>query len=126
MAKHMHTVGALFGGEAWARAPWPPLNPVLRWAPFLLVFSKSSPRFSGILQRFSQILPRFPCFFPDFHQTKTLGGAFAWASEGGAKRAFALPLEIGTKNQNFLENMNSAAQFRLFNLIRAMTVYLPV
>jgi len=29
---------------------------------------------------------------------------------GGTKRAFA-PLEIGPKNQHFLENMKSAAQF---------------
>jgi len=40
----------------------------------------------------------------------------------GAKRAFP-HLEIGPKNQNFLENLKSAAQFRLINLILAMTVY---
>jgi len=36
------------------------------------------------------------------------------------------PLAIGPKNQDFLENMKSAAQFRLIELILAMTVYLPV
>jgi len=34
-------------------------------------------------------------------------------------------LEIETKNQNFLDNFTSAAQFRLTDLILAMTVYLP-
>jgi len=34
------------------------------------------------------------------------------------------PIEIGPKNQNFLENLKSAAQFRLINLSLAMTVYL--
>ena len=46
-----------------------------------------------------------------------------WAAAGG-ERAFA-PLEIGTKNQNFIENLTSAAQFRLIDLIISMTVYLP-
>jgi len=32
-------------------------------------------------------------------------------------------LEIGTKNQHFLENLTSAAQFRLIDLFLAMTVY---
>jgi len=32
-------------------------------------------------------------------------------------------LEIGTENQNFLENVTSAAQFRLTDLFIAMTVY---
>jgi len=32
-------------------------------------------------------------------------------------------LEIGTKNQNFLENLTSAAQFRLIDIFLAMTVY---
>jgi len=37
------------------------------------------------------------------------------------------PLEIGPKKEkNFLENMKSAAQFRLIDLILAMTVYSPV
>jgi len=40
-----------------------------------------------------------------------------------AKPGFPL-LEIGPKNQNFLENLKSAAQFQLINLILAMTVYL--
>jgi len=35
-------------------------------------------------------------------------------------------LEIETNNQNFLENLASAAQFRLIDLILAMAVYLPV
>jgi len=43
----------------------------------------------------------------------------------GAIRAFD-PLEIGTKNQIFLENLKLAAKFRLNHLIFAMTVYLPV
>ena len=46
-----------------------------------------------------------------------------WASAGGAKRAFS-PMEIGPKSQNFLENLKSAAQFRLINLILVMAVYL--
>jgi len=32
-------------------------------------------------------------------------------------------LEIGIKNKNFLENMTSAAPFRLIDLFLAMTVY---
>jgi len=48
-----------------------------------------------------------------------------WASAGVAKQAFS-PLEIGIKNPNFLENLKSAAQFRLIDLILAKTVYLPV
>jgi len=35
-------------------------------------------------------------------------------------------LEIGTKNQNFPENVTSAAPFRLIYLFLAMTVYQPV
>jgi len=35
-------------------------------------------------------------------------------------------LEIGTKNQKFLERLKLAAKFRLIHLIVAMTVYLPV
>jgi len=38
----------------------------------------------------------------------------------------SLPLDIGTKKQNFLENLTSAAQFQLIDLLLAMTVYLPV
>ena len=44
----------------------------------------------------------------------------------GGQNGHLHPLEIGPKNQNFLENMKSAAQFRLFDLILAMTVSLPV
>ena len=36
------------------------------------------------------------------------------------------PLEIGTKNQKFLENPKSAAKFRLIDLIHAVVVYLLV
>jgi len=36
------------------------------------------------------------------------------------------PLEIESRNQNFLENVKSVAQFRLIDFILAMTVYLPV
>jgi len=36
------------------------------------------------------------------------------------------PLEIGTKDQNFLETMKVAVQSRLIDLVLAMTVYLPV
>jgi len=36
------------------------------------------------------------------------------------------PLEIGPKNQHFLENMKSAAQFRLLDVILAITVYFRV
>jgi len=43
----------------------------------------------------------------------------------GKKRAFS-PLEIGTKNQKFLENLKLAAKFRLIHIIVAITVYLPV
>jgi len=48
-----------------------------------------------------------------------------WASLGWSKRAFPL-LRIGTKNQNFLENLTSAAQFQLIDIFLAMTVYYPV
>jgi len=43
---------------------------------------------------------------------------------GGTKWAF--PLEIGTKNQKFLENVTLAAESLSIHLIDAMTVYLPV
>jgi len=36
------------------------------------------------------------------------------------------PLEIEAKNQNFLEKLTSAAQFRLIDLFIAMTAYLPL
>jgi len=57
-------------------------------------------------------------------RTVEIGGV-ARASSGGAKRACP-PLEIGTKNQIFLENLNLATTFQLINLIVAMAVYLPV
>ena len=51
------------------------------WAPFLMVFSESLPRFLRILRKFSQILARFSWdllgFCPDFHQIKTFGVVFA-------------------------------------------------
>jgi len=43
----------------------------------------------------------------------------------GAKRAFS-PLEIETKNENFLEKLKLAAQFRSVYLILEMAVYVPV
>jgi len=92
MAKHMHTVG---GPLWWGGLGSGPLAPPKSGAALGTIFARIFKEFTQIFRdfaRFSQILPRFPCFFPDFHQTKTLGGAFAWASEGGAKRAFALPL----------------------------------
>jgi len=42
---------------------------------------------------------------------------------GGQNGHLSSQLEIGTKNQNFLENVTSAAQFRLIDLFIAMTVY---
>jgi len=42
------------------------------------------------------------------------------------KNGHLYPLEIGTKNQNFLDNLTSAAQFRLIDLFLAMTRYLPL
>jgi len=44
---------------------------------------------------------------------------------GGGETGIS-PLEFGPKNQNVLEKVKSAAQFRLIGLILAMTVYLPV
>jgi len=43
-----------------------------------------------------------------------------WASAGG-RNGHLLPLEIGTKKENFLENVKSVV-----GLILAMTVYLPI
>jgi len=43
----------------------------------------------------------------------------------GEKRAFA-PVETGTKNQAFLENLKLAVKFLLIYLTVAMTVYFPV
>jgi len=42
----------------------------------------------------------------------------------GRKNGHLPLLEIGPKNQNLLENLKSAAQFQLINLIIAMTVFL--
>jgi len=44
----------------------------------------------------------------------------------GIKTGICLTLEIGSKNQYFLENLTSAAQFRLIDLFLAMKVYLSV
>jgi len=41
----------------------------------------------------------------------------------GAKRAF--PLEIGTKNQTFLEFLELTGKFGLIDLIVAFIVFLP-
>jgi len=56
---------------------------------------------------------------------KNRGAHRSWASAGG-KTGICLPLEIGTKNQKFLEKLKSAVYFRVINLILAMTVYLPI
>jgi len=48
-----------------------------------------------------------------------------WASARGAKRAFSA-LEIETKNEECLEKLESAAQFRSLDLMLAIAVYLPV
>jgi len=47
-----------------------------------------------------------------------------WAPQG--ENEHFPPLEIGTKIQNFIENLTSTAQLRLIDLIIAMTVYLPL
>ena len=39
----------------------------------------------------------------------------AWASAGGGQNGHLPPLDIGTKNQKFLENLKLAAKFRLNN-----------
>jgi len=44
----------------------------------------------------------------------------------GVKTGICPSLEIGTTNQNFLENFTSAAQLRLIDSFLAMIVYLPV
>ena len=49
-----------------------------------------------------------------------------WASAGGAKRAFAAPLETGTKNQKFIKKAEDNNLIPINDLIIAMTVYLPV
>ena len=43
-------------------------------------------------------------------------------ASAGKKLHLSIPMEIGTKNQNFL-NLTSAAQFRLIDLFLAITVY---
>ena len=44
----------------------------------------------------------------------------------GGKTSICPPLEIGEKNENFLEIMKAVAKLRLIDLILAVTVYLPV
>ena len=46
--------------------------------------------------------------------------------QGGQNGHLPPPLKNGTKNQKFLDNLKSDAQFRLIDLIPALTVYLPV
>jgi len=41
----------------------------------------------------------------------------------GVKTGICLSVKIGTKKQNFLENLTSAAQFRLIDSILAMAVF---
>jgi len=41
------------------------------------------------------------------------------------KKGIFLPMEIGSKNQKFLENLKSPALFRSIYLFLAMAVYLP-
>jgi len=50
----------------------------------------------------------------------------SWASAGGSKIGISPPLEIGTKDQNFFENLELAANFGVIHLIIALTVYLSV
>jgi len=49
-----------------------------------------------------------------------LGPPYRWQN-----RQLPLPVEIGTKNQNFLENLKSVALFRVINFLQ-MTVYLSI
>jgi len=44
----------------------------------------------------------------------------------GVKTGICSSLVTGTKNQNVIENLTSAAQLLLIDLILAITVYLPV
>jgi len=54
---------------------WVPFSQIkARWAPFLLAFLGSLPRFSGILRRFSQILPRFHLISPGFSPNQIFWG----------------------------------------------------
>jgi len=66
------------------------------------------------------------CFYTELNQT-VLNSWFVKAM-GVSRRGngYFPPWKIGAKNQNFLENLTSAAQFRLIDLFLAMTVYLPV
>jgi len=57
---------------------------------------------------------------------RSLTVTYKLANHGRPRGGLTSPLEIGRKNQNFIENMKSAAQFRLSDWILAMTVYLPV
>jgi len=42
------------------------------------------------------------------------------------KTDICTPLEIETNNQNFPENLTSAAQFRLIDLFLVMKLYFPL
>ena len=65
-------------------------------------------------------------FFKEICFSKRYSGLLSCASAGGGvKRAFAPPLEIGTKKPKFLENLKSASWFRLIDLIIAITLDLP-
>ena len=44
----------------------------------------------------------------------------------GGQNGHLTPLEIGPKNQNFLEKMESAVQFQLIDLLLTMTLSLSV
>jgi len=44
----------------------------------------------------------------------------------GGKTGIFYPLEIGFKNQKFLENLTSAVYLRSIDLFLAMTIYFPV
>jgi len=55
------------------------------------------------------------------NRSPNLGWVHPWVKTG-----ICPSLEIGTKNQNFLENVTSAAQLRLIDLNLAMTIYVPV
>ena len=84
-------------------------------------------RFRGAIARITPTWIR-PCIMGALHTelkqtvlnswyTKTMGVS------RGVKTVICPSLEIGTKNQNLLENLTSAAQFWLVDLFLAMTVY---
>jgi len=73
----------------------------------------------GRVARSLETFSRTFCF------SKRYGGLLSWASAEGAKQAF-LSLEIGSKIQKFLENLQSASWFWLIDLILAITLYTPV